>query len=140
MRVRPIDAPDFVGARRDIDDPPLRSADDGFQQKLGQQEVAEMVDTDHGLEAICCGLPLHGDDARVVQEHIQHVVLGQKRRCKSPDARQRTEIAQHQLDVCGAALAASFRERLLAALPAAAEHDDGGAFLSQRHRRGKAHA
>jgi hypothetical protein len=133
VRVGEVDPTALVRAGRYVHDPPLRGAKDCIKEKVGQQKVAEMVNAHHGLEAVCCRLPLHREDAGVVHEHIENAVLLEKRLGENADARKRTEVAQHKLDTRRAALLASLCQRHLASLTAAAQHNDVSALFRQRH-------
>jgi len=129
-----------VRARGHVDDPPLGRPPQLLQQQVRQQEVAEVIDPQLGLEPVPCRLPLHGDDARVVDQHIQRRVSALELASEVPDALERAEVAQHELELVRAAALEGLLQRLRTPPGIAARHDDGGAPSSQLRRGGEPHA
>lgn len=71
-----MNPPYLVSAGRHIDNPSLRRALQGFQQKIRQQKMPEMVDAYILLEAVACRLAANRDDPCIVNQPVQRRIVG----------------------------------------------------------------
>ena len=86
VRIVEVHVTESVTRRTQRDHP--RVGTDRRQQLLGQQEVADVVGTDLHLEAIRRGGAWTGHDARVIDQHVDAIVVGEKLSSERTNARE----------------------------------------------------
>src|SRR3972149_2517530 len=71
---KPGAAPPGVGAGRDVNDAGGSAGLDAVEKEAGEEEVAEVVDAERGLEALLRLRPLAEDEPGVIDEDVEPVV------------------------------------------------------------------
>ena len=90
-----------MGVGRDHDDPGRGTGHQPVEQQVGQQDVAEVVDAEGGLEAVLGLGPLAQDEPGVVDQHVEAGVGREEVGGEGPDGRGGRQVEGHDLDGVG---------------------------------------